>query len=64
MANSIPCCIRQSITSMTAEVILPLCLAVATHLQCWIQVWTPRYKRDRDLSEGHEVSEGPGASDI
>lgn len=62
--NSIQCCIRQSITGRTTGAILPLCLALVMHLQCWIQIWTPKGKKDRDVLDGYEVNEGTVTSGI
>ena len=50
--NRILDCIKRSVASRMREVILPLCSALMrTHLEYCIQIWSPQYRRDMDLSE-------------
>ena len=51
-ANCILCCIKSSVASREREVILPICsVLVRTHLEYYIQMWSPQYKRKLDLLE-------------
>jgi len=45
-------CIKSSVSSESREVILPLFSApVTVHLESFIQLWSPRHKKDMELLE-------------
>ncbi|GAB0178120.1 mitochondrial enolase superfamily member 1 [Grus japonensis] len=49
-ANRILGCIKRNVTSMSREVILPLCSALMRpHLEYWVQLWGPQHKKDMEL---------------
>ncbi|KAK4830594.1 hypothetical protein QYF61_012020 [Mycteria americana] len=52
-AKCILSCIRRNVASRSREVILPLySTLVRPHLQYHIQLWSPQYRKDMDLSRG------------
>ncbi|GAB0185814.1 hypothetical protein GRJ2_001046700 [Grus japonensis] len=51
-ANRVLGCIKRGVTSRSREVILPLySMLVRPHLEYWIQLWGPQYRRDMELLE-------------
>ncbi|GAB0178297.1 cAMP-dependent protein kinase inhibitor alpha [Grus japonensis] len=51
-ANRVLGCIKRGVTSRSREGILPLCSALMRpHLEYWVQLWGPQYRRDMELLE-------------
>lgn len=46
--NKILCCIRK-IVARESEKIIPLSLALSSHLKYHFQFWAPHYKKDMDV---------------
>jgi len=45
-------CVNRTVARRAREVILPLCFALMKPpLECYIQMWSPQYRRDVDLLE-------------
>jgi len=58
-ASSLLGCTRQSFTSRSREMILPLSSAeVRPHLQYWVPFWAPQYKRSGLTGETTSVIKG------
>ncbi|PKU46496.1 hypothetical protein llap_3215 [Limosa lapponica baueri] len=50
--NCILGCIKRSMANSSREVILPLCSALMRpHLEFWVQLWSPQYRKDNCLLE-------------
>ena len=49
-ANRILGCMKKSVATRSREVILTLCSALMRHhMEYCIQMWSPQYRRDRDI---------------
>ena len=58
-ANGILQCIKKSMASMSKEMILLLCsVLVRQHLVYCVQLWTPLFKTDKELTERAQSKTG------